>query len=266
MTCEELRARLSAHLDGELPLEGSLAADEHLAFCMACQWAYAKEREVRELLRTRLPREAAPAALRERIRGALRRAAGEGRWGPARRWLPWAVPVAAVVLLAVALGLREAWAPVPVIGELVAKHTMYARLDAPAEIASSSGPEVSVWFRGRVRFDVAVPDFTRSGIRLVGGRFSDLSDRQVAYLLYEKGRTLISLFAFSSRGLTLPARGWVRVGEARFYVTEVKGVEVVLWTQADLAYALVSSLDRESLLECADVVWQLVVSRRAPGA
>ncbi|MBI4587496.1 MAG: anti-sigma factor [Candidatus Rokubacteria bacterium] len=266
MTCQELRACLGAHLDGELDLERSLAADEHLAFCMACQWAYAKERELRALLRTRLPREPAPAALRERIRSALRRADRREREGVLRRSLPWAVPVAALLLLAVGIGLWERSAPPPVVRELVAKHLMYSRLEAPAEIASASQEAVAGWFKRRVRFDVAVPDFSPSGIRLVGGRLSDLSDRQVAYLLYEKGRNLVSLFALPSRGFALPGRGWVRAGDGRFSVTEVKGVEVVIWTQGELAYALVSSLDREALLECAETVWRLVVSRKPPGA
>ena len=265
MICQELRACLGAHLDGELDPARSLAADEHLAFCMECQWAYAKERELGTLLRTRLPREPVPDALRERIRGALRRADRQERWGGARRVLAWAVPAAALVLLAVGIGLWEKSAP-PVVNELVAKHMMYSRLDAPAEIMSASQEAVSGWFKGRVRFEVVVPNFSPSGIRLVGGRLSDLSDRPVAYLLYEKGRSLVSLFAFPSQGLALPDRGWVRVGDGRFYVTEVKGAEVVLWTQGGLAYALVSSLDRQALLECADTVWRLVVSSRAPGA
>jgi len=46
----------------------------------------------------------------------------------------------------------------------------------------------------------------------------------------------------------------------------VNGAEVVIWTQGPLAYALVSSLDRESLLECADTVWRLIGSRTPPGA
>ncbi|MBI2152430.1 MAG: anti-sigma factor [Candidatus Rokubacteria bacterium] len=266
MNCQELRACLGAHLDGELELSLSLAADEHLAFCMACQWAYARERELRTLLRTRVPREGAPAALRERIQGALRRAEGAERRGAARRWAYWAVPAAALVVLALGLGVWQRSAPPPVVAELVAKHVMYSRLDAPAEIVSASQETVAGWFKGRVRFDVAVPDFSPSGIRLVGGRLAELSDRQVAYLLYEKGRNLISLFAFPSQGLALTSGGWARVGDGRFYVAKVNGAEVVVWNQGPLAYALVSSLDREALLECADTVWRLVGSRPLPGA
>lgn len=266
MNCQELRACLDAHLDGELPLERSLVADEHLAFCMECQWAYAKERELRSLIRTRLPHEPVPEGLRERVRLAVRRAERGDRRGAARRLLLWALPVAAVLLLVFGVGLWERKAPSPVVSELVSKHAMYSRLDAPAEVVSASRETVSGWFKGRVRFEVVVPDFSPSGIRLVGGRLADLSDRPVAYLLYEKGRSLISLFAFPRQGLALPARDVIRVGEGQFYVTQVRGAEVVLWNQGDLAYALVSSLDRQALLECADTVWRLVASGRAPGA
>jgi len=170
MTCQELRACLGAHLDGELDLSLSLAADEHLAFCVSCQWAYAGERELRTLVRTRFPREGAPAALQERIRGALARAERGTRIGAQRRWSYWAVPAAALVLVALGVGLWQRSAPPPVVRELVAKHAMYSRLDAPAEIVSASQEAVAGWFKGKVRFDVAVPDFSPSGIRLVGGR------------------------------------------------------------------------------------------------
>jgi mycothiol system anti-sigma-R factor len=266
MNCQEVRARLGPHLDGELGVERSLEVNEHLAFCMECQWAYGKERELRTLLRTRVPREPVPEELRERIRADVRKSQRKARWLSVPRLVGWTVPVAALLLVGLGVALWERNVTPPVVNELVAKHLMFSRLEAPAEVVSASQETVSGWFRGRVRFDVVVPDFSPSGIHLLGGRLSDLSDRPVAYLLYEKGRSLVSLFAFPSRGLSLPARGWVRVGEAWFYMTEAKGAEVVLWTQGELAYALVSSLDRQALLECADIVWRLALSRRTPGA
>ncbi|MBI4607845.1 MAG: anti-sigma factor [Candidatus Rokubacteria bacterium] len=270
MTCEELRACLDVYLDRELDVARALDAQDHLAFCMPCQWAYAKERELRALVKTRLPRVAVPPELRARIRSALDadarpayRAAYRTLTARPLRWA--ALPVAAVLLVALAFGLRAPRGPSlpPVVTELVAQHQMYSRLDTPAEFVSASRDTVAGWFRGRVRFQVAVPDFSPSGIRLVGARLSSLSDREVAYLLYEKGRNLISLFAFAHRGFELPADGWIPVGESRFYVAEVKGAEVVLWTQGEQAYALVSPLNREALLECALTVWRLVAQARS---
>ncbi|MFQ5521440.1 MAG: hypothetical protein ACE5FK_08580 [Candidatus Methylomirabilia bacterium] len=271
MTCEELRSRLDAHLDGELDVARSLEADEHLTFCMSCQWAYAREREVRRLLKTRLPRVSAPPELHARIRAAIRTVDRRVRWGSVPRSVRWAlVPVAlaALVVMVLTVSLRG-----PVLGprpfevsELVAKHEMYSRLETPAEIASASQETVGGWLRQRVRFEVPVPDFTSAGVRLIGARLSDLGDREVAYLLYAKQGTLISLFGFPKRGLALPVEGWMELGDSRFYAKRVNGAEVVLWTQGDLAYALVSRLSRETLFQCALAVGRLVGPEEIPGA
>ncbi len=269
MTCEELRACLDVYLDRELDVSRSLEAQEHLAFCMACQWAYAKERELRALLKTRLPRVAAPPELHAGVRTALSAADKPASRALLSRSLRWAsLPVAALALLALAFGLRATLAPSrpPVVTQLVGQHQLYSRVDAPAEIISANQDTVAGWFRGRVRFQVPVPDFSPSGIRLVGARLTSLSDREVAYLLYEKGRNLVSLFAFDRRGIALPADGWIQVGDSRFYVSEVKGAEVVLWAQGERAYALVSPLSREVLLDCALTLWRLVGSQPQPGA
>ncbi len=271
MNCQELRARLDAYMDGELGVDETAAADAHLAFCMSCQWAYAKERELMALLRNRLKREGAPPELHATVRAMI------GRSGRSRRhrWvrpLSWAaIPAAALVLLVLAVGVpwrgeRTTTLPPSLVSQLVEKHLMYSRVDSPAEIATPSPDVVGAWFKGRVRFAVPVPDFSPSGIRLVGGRLSDLSDRQVAYILYEKGRNLVSLFAFPKRGLTLPAGVWTPVGDRPFSATEHKGNEVILWTQGEMMFALVSSLDREALIDCAETVWRLVAFPRTPGA
>lgn len=269
MTCEELRACLEVYLDRELGVARSLDAQEHLTFCMSCQWAYAKEREFRSLLKTRLLRPPAPPGLRARIRAGLD--AQTRPWSRAlltgwRRWS--ALPVAALVLLALAVGLPPLMAPAPPppVSELVAQHQVYSRMDVPAEIVSTDQAAVAGWLEKRVRFAVPVPDFSPAGIRLIGARLSALSDREMAYLLYEKDRQLVSLFAFPRRGVTLPSGGWIDVGDSSFYVMKVRGVEVVLWVQGDLAYAVVSSMSRETLLECALTVRRLARTPSRSGA
>ncbi len=269
MNCTELRACLDVYLDRELDVGRSLDAQEHLAFCMDCQWAYAKEREFRALLKTRLSGVAAPPELRARVKAALNAQDRRPRRAVITRSLRWAsLPVAALVLLAVTFGLRALMAPSvpPVVSELVAQHQVYSRLEIPAEIMSASQDTVAGWLRRRVQFEVPVPDFSPAGIRLLGARLSSLSDRQLAYILYEKERHLVSLFAFAKRGLALPTAGWIEVGDSRFYVSSVKGLEVVLWTQGELAYALISPLSREALLECALTVWRLAAPQARSGA
>jgi anti-sigma factor RsiW len=80
----------------------------------------------------------------------------------------------------------------------------------------------------------------------------------VAYLLYEKGRSLVSLFVLPSRGLAFPENGWEEIGAVRYLFTEFKGHQVVMWTQGEMAFVIVSQLNREALLECAEAVWLLM--------
>jgi len=261
MNCQEFRAYLDAYLDGELEAQRTLDADAHLAFCMPCQWILAKEREFRQLLCSRAKRDVAPPSLQARLHSALDRA---DRRELRRRFTRWmSVPAAAAAIAL--LWLSGVWGPAErpltdssLVTALAGKHLTYSQMEAPAEIATADRQMVAGWFKERVRFDVPVPDFTPSGIRLVGGRISDLGERQVAYLLYEKGRSLVSLFVFPSRGLALPATGWEEIGAKRYFFTEFKGNQVVMWTQDETTFALVSQLSREALVECAEAVWLMM--------
>ena len=256
MTCDELRTAFEAYIDRELPVNEMLAAEHHLTFCMECQWRHAAELAFRKTLRQRTPRERAPAELQARVRRALKRVDWEHRGQNAARWI--AVPLAAAALAFLILrgpSLQvQQLQPSPLLADLVGKHLIFSRLEAPAEIATSDRQAVAGWFGRRVRFDVPVPDFTPSGIRLLGGRLSELEDQEAAYLLYEKGRTLISLFAFTRQGRILPDGERVSYGGHSFLISQLRGAEVVLWTDRELAFALVSTLPRDALLECAATV------------
>jgi anti-sigma factor RsiW len=232
-----------------------LAAEHHLTFCMGCQWRYAAEQAFRAALRQSASREHAPAELEAGVRRALQRVDRGRQFQGALRWL--AAPLAAAALAVLILGgpsLRLQPQPSPLLADLVGKHLLFSRLEAPAEIATSDRQAVAGWFGRRVRFEVPVPDFTPSGIRLLGGRLSELEDQEAAYLLYEKGRTLISLFAFMRQGRILPDGERVSYGGHSFLISQLRGAEVVLWTDREMAFALVSTLPRDALLECAATV------------
>jgi prepilin-type processing-associated H-X9-DG protein len=100
---------------------------------------------------------------------------------------------------------------------------------------------------------VAVPDYSPAGIRLVGARLADAHERKAAYLLYEKGRTLLSVFIVpvSTADAEVPGRTVSYRGhEYRAY--EQKGFRTVSWADGHVLYGLIAMLDYEALLECAD--------------
>jgi anti-sigma factor RsiW len=246
MNCQEFEIALHPYVDGELPVSEMTAAEAHAADCWRCAALARREREFRQLLRNQ-PREVAPPALRASIRTALRQ---QRRRAILRPWLvaPALAAAAAVVTLVLLPTLR----PAPsLISELVDKHIAYAQLERPAELTTSDPREVAEWFRERAGLRVVVPDYSPAGLRLVGGRIADAHERKAAYLLYEKGRTLLSVFMLpSDREQTL---GQQIVYRGQDYVTaEWKGHRTVAWKDGQTVFGLVSSLDYEALLECAD--------------
>jgi mycothiol system anti-sigma-R factor len=247
MNCIDFEARLHPYVDGELEMTDMAAADAHLAQCAECPGRVDRERQFRQLLR-RQPRESAPPEFHAMIRARIRRSA---RVTGIRPWLVGTAAAAAVLLL---VFLRPGLRPGPsLVTELVSKHITYAQIEQPAEFASQDPRAVEAWFRERVGLRVTVSDYSPSGIRLVGGRLAEADDKKAAYVLYEKGHTLMSVFMVpaSARGADL---GGTRVSyRGHDYLTlERKGYNTVAWTDGQAVFGLVSVLGYDALLECAD--------------
>ncbi len=247
MNCADIRARLHAYVDGELTVSEITEVDGHCAECPRCAALARAEREFRLLLR-RQPREGAPPELRARI---VRRVRREAVVATGRRWL--LLPAVAAAAVAIVLVLLPARTPPPLVADLVDKHIAYAQVERPAELASTDSREVAEWFQARAGMRVTVPDYSPSGIHLTGARLAEAHERKAAYLLYEKGRTLLSVFMVpvSASEATLPGRR-VSYRDHDYVTYEQKGFRTVSWSDGRTVYGLVSILDYDALLECAD--------------
>jgi len=247
MNCSDIQARLHAYVDGELTASGIAEVDGHCVGCQECASLVSAEREFRALLR-RQPRDAAPSELRARI---LRRVRRDAAFATGRRWLLLpAVAAAAAIVAAVLLPART---PPPLVADLVDKHIAYAQIERPAELPSTNPREVAEWFQSKAGMQVTVPDYSPSGIQLTGARLAEAHERKAAYLLYEKGRTLLSVFMvpLSTSEATLPGRR-VSYRDHDYVAYEQKGYRTVSWSDGQAVYGLVSMLDYDALLECAD--------------
>jgi mycothiol system anti-sigma-R factor len=247
MNCVAFERHLHAYVDGELTASEMLAADAHLAECAECQALAARERRFRQLLR-RQPRESAPSEFRVRVTQQLRRA--EQR-AVVRPWL-----IAPIAAMAAVLALVLWPSPQPssrLVSELVDKHIAYAQIEQPAEFGSTDPAAVEQWFRTRAALRVTVSDYSPSGIRLVGARLADAAEQKAAYVLYEKGHTLLSVFMLPVSRDGADLRGKHVSYRGQEYVTlERKGYRTVSWVDGHTLLGLVSMLDYPALLECAD--------------
>lgn len=108
---------------------------------------------------------------------------------------------------------------------------------------------ISAWAGLRV----TVPDYAPSGIQLIGARLADAREQPVAHLLYEKGRTLVSVFVLATpegdaglHGTRVSYRG------AEYRTDTRNGYHTVAWAEGGGMFGLVSRLAHDALLECAD--------------
>lgn len=249
MNCQEFQNSLHPYVDGELGVNETLVADAHSAGCPPCRGLAVRERQFRQLLR-RQPRELAPPELRARIVSRVRRSA---RVAVLRQWLVAPALTAAAAALVVALLLPGVRQPASLVSQLVDTHIAYSQIERPAEFASTDRLEVREWFWQLAGLRVTVPDYSPSGIRLVGARMAVANGRKAAYILYEKGYTLLSVFMLPASGRSSELAGTrVSYRGQDYFSGEWKGYRTVSWSDGGAIFALVSTLDYEALLECAD--------------
>ena len=252
MNCREFDARLHAFVDGELDAAPMADAEAHVSTCPDCHGRADGERRFRQLLR-RQPRETAPPEFRARMLALARR---EGSRKRVRAWLGTPALAAAVLLLAfvfMARSLPTGDREPELVGSLVDKHLAYAQLEGPAEFSSTERPAVAAWFRQRTGLRVPVPDLSPAGIQLVGARIAAADQHKVAYLLYEKGHVLMSVFMVPNVDRRAPLAGKSMSFRGQEYVAKDRqGLRTVSWRDGETVFSLVSMLDYNALLECAD--------------
>ena len=244
MTCDLSRERVHAWLDGELSVEAALEAERHARTCAECAAAYRSGIALREAFRGAGLTVAPPESLEARVRTRL---AAERRAGRTRGVPAWAA-VAAALVLGAALGvfltpLREAIRTQGLEERLVAAHARALAAGPLVEVPSSDQHTVKPWFAGKVDFSPKVKDLAGDGFPLKGGRLDRVGGRPAAALAYGRARHVVDLFV------------WVEASPATGVATaRVRGINVVRWTEDDLAYAAVSDLNETELLAFANLV------------
>lgn len=246
MTCSEFRSFLEPYVDGELGVLETAAAGGHAATCPECGTLLARERRLRAFLRNQA-RESAPPALRVRILARVRRAA---RTVQLVRWALAAAAVGAVVLLVLAVSSRPS---TPLVERLVETHIAYAGIEGAVEFASVDRVAVEGWVSRRAGLRITVPDYSAAGLRLLGARIVAAGDREAAHLLYEKGHTLLSVFIVpvGDRPLALGGRP-MRYRGREYLAGEHRDHRAVSWRASRFVFVLVSALDYDVILECAE--------------
>jgi len=193
-----------------------------------------KDEELDALLRERLPRYTAPAALRARVaqRHASRHDARRSRASNVGLALVVVAFVALVLLFGRRVGVdRDTQSPL--VTEAVNDHMRVLYAERPLEIESGGIHQVKPWFEGRVDFAPIVPFDGDADFPLQGGSVAYYIDRKAAAFVYKRSLHVITLLVFPSRGLP-----WA----SDRVTAESRGFHAIVWRAGDLGYALVSDV------------------------
>jgi anti-sigma factor (TIGR02949 family) len=217
MHCDEVRPRLDAYLDGELPEAERTPLRGHLQDCPDCGPEAAALERLRDDIRRFAPVHRAPEALRSQIRFAIRREAAASTPSVASRAPGW-LAYAASILLAVAvgsggtfmlLGERQTGA---METEIIDSHLRSLLGNHLTDVASSDQHTVKPWFGGRTDLSPPAVDLRTEGFPLVGGRLDLIAGKPVPALVYKRREHVINLFvlpaSLADHGETLTRRGY----------------------------------------------------------
>jgi len=244
MDCSRVRELTLDLLRGALGPADAAAARAHLATCAACRAHVEAERALGEALAAKVPRHAAPAALRQRL--AARWPGSSGRPAVRPRARVRELAFAATLSLAVAV-VAGGTSAVIVEGRAQSRAVATEALNdhlrvlqgAPLAQVTGGLHEVKPWFGGKLDFAPAVGFAGNADFPLQGGAVEPFLDRRAAVFVYKRRLHTASLFVVMADGLAFPARVRTEI---------VRGFNLMLWRSGAEGYVLVSDLSLPELV------------------
>ena len=251
--CQSIDTLAMAYLDDELVSEERRELELHLLSCATCKAHVESERAEIALVRKALAPPLAPGALKVSIqrlldaedRTALR--AARQRW--TRFLLPGSAALAAAAALAVFV-LAQPGQDAPAVSGTVAREAMRVQSrKMPLEV---QGPSTGQWLRQHFAANVEPPQFTESGIELLGARLTAVAGHDAALLKYlvtmgARQFTLTAVVMDDMRGDELSGGTSVSlVGNRRLYLHSADGTPTVTYVDesapmgARIGYAFAS--------------------------
>jgi len=238
MECAE-NLRVQAYFDGEVDAVAAAEIERHLATCEECRALLQELRQVRTLLRDKVPKTSMPGSLRAGIMDALDREPppvvrlSQRKPAPPARVRPFWIGVfsgvgGSAVAAAVTLLVVNAAFDRGLTADLVADHTRSLLSSHLIDVVSTDQHTVKPWFAGRTDVSPEVADFAPQGYRLLGGRVDELAHHKAAVMVYQHGRHYINVFSWAVGSSALPQD------------TTRNGYHLAFWKVGNLAYCAVA--------------------------
>jgi anti-sigma factor RsiW len=241
LICQEAYRLIHPYLDRELDLVRSLEIEAHLNDCQTCAQAYNELRSLHSAVSDTALRFEPPAALRNRIRSAVRDESEVTKRSSRISWR-WMMPALSFAVLVIIAWSLFALLSRPSTNDLVAQEIVSSHVRSLMEkhltdVPSSDQHTVKPWFDGRLDFSPPVKDLASAGFSLVGGRLDYIGNRAVAALVYQHRQHYINVFVWPSSGAS----------DASESALVRQGYNLISWTNTGMNYRAISDLNLAEL-------------------
>ena len=239
MNCDEASVLLHALIDGELDAGHVRQVESHVEGCPRCAAELRSLREMRQAFAAAPLRHSAPAALRQRIDGALPRPRAAA---PDRRSLLKGFALGTVLSAAAATGIvvvvLRGEQDQRMLGDAISAHLRSLQADHLTDVLSTDQHTVKPWFNGKLEVAPPVVDLTAQGFTLIGGRLDYIDGRPVAVIVYKRRAHVINLFVAQEAGASFAPK-----------LTSVQGFNIRRWRDQGLELLAVSDINADELQE-----------------
>ncbi len=244
MTCDSVREKIGAYVDGELPADGTAELTAHLRECPSCTAELLGRVQMKLAVHAAGRRYSPSTSLRERVQKSLPRKPSAR---PVSSW-NWGMVAAAVLLVFCLLAYyhgsshrRE-----QTFGELADLHVSTLASSSPVDVISTDRHTVKPWFQGKLPFTFNLPELKDSPFTLIGGRVAYLNQAPGAQLLFTIGNHRISVFIFQDRNQYQLATG---DGLSKHLTYTMES-----WSQEDLRYFVVGDANAADIHRLSDLL------------
>jgi anti-sigma factor RsiW len=255
--CREIKAHLTAYVDGEPGGIDAATVDAHLQACPPCRRRAAAERAAHELLCTRREhlRGCAPSDLRGRCAAQRTAVRPTRRMFSPRRWVP--VSLAASVLLATALLFVFAWGSSveTYAAQLAVDHVKCFQFPPDGSAAADVMLMGRSWQKANGwSLKIAAPPSTEQ-LQLIGIRRCGSTKGRVAHIFYKWRDRPLSVYVLNGE-IEKAARP--APDESRYDSVARFGENAVIWTEHGRTYAVVARAPVSDLQHVAGYVRRAV--------
>ena len=251
MSCDFSTTVLHAYLDGELDAMRAAEFERHMETCRECTTTLGAAESLRASLQRAQLYETAPPNLRKKIRAELKVSSSAPTSSSVTAW-KWLAAAAVILLVsgvawfAIPHGRTGMSASTVTSTEILDAHIRSLQAGHLTDVASTDQHTVKPWFDGKLDFIPPVHDFMDEGFPLIGGRLDVLGERNVAALVYGRGKHFINVFVWPTKEPDTP----IHPPGSR------QGYQWVHWRHQGMEFCAVSDVSAQDLHELAQLFIQ----------